>query len=447
MAGKAIVHGYVPYIDFIDVKGPLLFLFFALGYAVGGFHGIAVLFVATLFLTLSAFYKTARLYITNQGFCVLAAIFPIFFLLCPAFESHGRAEEVVLPFLAWAIYLCLRYIKEQESTKHLAVASCFLGICGAVSFFIKYNIALPFLILWLYVYICACSHNKKQACTCFAACSLGFCVVSIPTIAYLTYTGSLIAFYDVYFLLNFETYDNFRHTCSIENKFLSFFFRCIGCPLSILCLFTKPFKTEETLTLFSDRVLLFITAVALLLCCVLGWAYYYLIALPVILLAGMTILYPMAQLYPHFNSIIALLLTPPLVVTFLSLTHDAERGLKKIFQGHPDKFYLLDNIINQQHQPKLLYLNFLDLGLGVKSEALPACPAWFHLNGAPKDFEAQQVEAIKAGIPDFVITTSVKFVEDNGQKFPQSQWLQDHHYAHVLDQEGLGLYQKVSNNQ
>lgn len=446
MAGRAILHGYVPYVDFVDVKGPLLFLFFALGEAFGGVSGVALLFVITLFLSLLAFYKISCLYIKNRGFCILSAIFPLLLLLCPGFDAGGRAEEIVLPFMSWAIYLSLRYIRELENKNHLTFASCFLGVCGAVSLFSKYNITLPFFSLWVYLFLCSCCRDKRMALICFLSCGAGFLAISLPTVLYMIYTHSLYDFFSVYFILNFETYAEFSRTCSLANKVLTFFFRCVGVPFSVLCLLIPPFKTVGKFRFCSDQVLLAIVAASLILCCVAGWPYYYLISLPLIHLAGVSIAYPMSQCYPEFKSSVALLLTPPLVLSFLSLTNDAETGLKNIFRQQQEKFSRLDAVINTRYQPKLIYLNFLDLGLGVKSGALPACPSWTHLNGAPEYFEARQRECVRSGAPDFVITTTAAdhkvTVEVNGVMIPQADWLKTCHYAYVDSQAGLSLYKK-----
>lgn len=447
MDGKALAHGYIPYVDIIDVKGPILYFFYALGYLIGGTHGVAVLFVITHAFTLVAYYRIAELYISNKGFCLLAALMPLLLMLCPAVDCCGRAEEIVLPFIAWSTYFSLCYIKNQENRRSLCTASFFLGISGATAFLVKYNIALPLFAVWVYLFFCSCSRKHNQGWLCFGSCTIGFLCVVLPNLAYLLCTDSLIAFFDVYFRLNMETYT--LNTYPVYNKILSFFFRCVAFPACILCLFIKPFKKEAGKSGASDRALLLMLSVCVILSCIGGREYYYIITTPFCLYLAIALFYPIAKVYPNFRCRYALVLTPLIVVSFLSLTKDAERTLKNLVQGRSEKFSELDRIIDKHHKPKVLYLNFLDCGLGVNCDALPACAAWAHLVGAPDYFDKMQRDAIESGKADFVITRpgrdTTLFMDDNdGTSIMQKDWLKKNHYVFRHGQAGLNLYQRES---
>lgn len=444
MDGKAVAHGYIPFIDVIDVKGPLLFFFYALGYLLGGTLGIAALFMFTLFFTLAAFYKIAELYIPNKGICLFAALLPLLPMLSPALDACGRAEEIVLPFLAWSAYFSLSYIKKQDCRRSLIVASFFLGISGSVAFLIKYNIGLPIFLLWACVFLSAYTTQKRRGGLCIVFCTAGFLLVLLPVLVYLLSTHSLQACYDVYFRLNVDTYNLADYP--VCNKILSLFFRSVVFPASILCLYTKPFSVVGSNQKCSDRKMLLILAIGSIFCCVGGREYYYIIATPTFLFVSIALFQPLAQVYTNFKSRYAVVLTPLIVVSFFCITKDAERTMKNLFQEKSEKFCTLDKVINRYHEPKILYINWLDCGLGVKADALPACPEWALLTGAPDYFRKQQREAVESGKADFVVTTwthdSDLIAQSDGTALPQLEWLKKNHYVFRCGQGGLDLYQK-----
>ncbi len=60
--GKMWADGLVLYQDMVDIKGPVIFLFDAIGYLIGGFQGIWLFETALLILALNALYRTLALW-------------------------------------------------------------------------------------------------------------------------------------------------------------------------------------------------------------------------------------------------------------------------------------------------------------------------------------------------------------------------------------------------
>lgn len=60
--GKMWADGGVIYRDMIDIKGPVIFLLDAVGYAIGGFQGIWLLETVLLIWGLNALYRTLALW-------------------------------------------------------------------------------------------------------------------------------------------------------------------------------------------------------------------------------------------------------------------------------------------------------------------------------------------------------------------------------------------------
>lgn len=92
--GRSLASGLIPYVEFADVKGPLLPLIFSLGYVVSPEKpwGMTLLFSVSTFFVLVCSYKTAcKLHCTNnQAF--LASLLCLFFLFEPYTQDWGGQD-------------------------------------------------------------------------------------------------------------------------------------------------------------------------------------------------------------------------------------------------------------------------------------------------------------------------------------------------------------------
>lgn len=93
--GKGIVHGYVPYRDMFDHKGPVVFFIFALGYLLTPdfFYGVYLLESLCLSGLLYFSYKIARLYF-DEGIAETLSVISILFFwtevcLCTAVPAKS----------------------------------------------------------------------------------------------------------------------------------------------------------------------------------------------------------------------------------------------------------------------------------------------------------------------------------------------------------------------
>lgn len=78
--GRAWVNGLLPYADFSDSKGPLLWAIYAVGYVLNrhSYVGVFWLSCAAWAFTLVAAYKTARLYVCGASAYVAALAVALF---------------------------------------------------------------------------------------------------------------------------------------------------------------------------------------------------------------------------------------------------------------------------------------------------------------------------------------------------------------------------------
>lgn len=304
MAGKAWAHGLLPYVNFVDVKGPLLFWIHKTAYqlAPGTTHGIFMVHWLGTFATLLLGYRTARIFLPGAGKAVVAALLSAVFLFFPGlYICGGQAEELMLPFLAWLIYcLCSVYYTgtghgaSMERGKVLHLGFC-MGVGAAATFLIKYNASPTYAVAatLFSLHALAAGHWRVWLKFFVPAVTAGFLLLTAPFALYMWHAGIFNDFLNVYFGLNFGTYfaggSGFVAGSALTKivYFAENIFRSnIGvCSLMAgLCVFLPPFNYGRRLLGAAPAAwVIGLTAIATYACCSSGFSHYMLFCAPICL--------------------------------------------------------------------------------------------------------------------------------------------------------------------
>jgi hypothetical protein len=194
---QGITRGQVPFRDFFDNKGPLLYLLSAPGMALGALTGVWL--TELLFMCVSVFfaYKTALFW--GNKYTALVGTVCSFIIFHSFFYEVAGTEEYSLPFMMISFYLFTKYYftKKEPPVYELVI----LGICFAVSVFIRIN----HFALWLgFCFMIAVESLLKRQWSliikyilCFTA---GIVMVSIPVLLYLIRNNALFDYINQNFL-------------------------------------------------------------------------------------------------------------------------------------------------------------------------------------------------------------------------------------------------------
>lgn len=115
--GQRLREGAVPYLQIFDHKGPMLYAieWFGLTAGNGNLIGIWVLEVIFMFASLYFMYRTARLF-TDSEVVSVAAVALGSELFINAFGRGNLSEEYALPFIAYSLYVFLKFIRTSVFT-------------------------------------------------------------------------------------------------------------------------------------------------------------------------------------------------------------------------------------------------------------------------------------------------------------------------------------------
>lgn len=408
----AIAHGYLPYHDFIDVKGPLLFFIYTLGYILTPTYcgGIFCLYTIATWGTLVAYYRTAELFSLSPRAASLAvglAACGLFF----RFTVCGGAQPehlLVLPF-AWVLYYTTAFLKHPTAHFHLPLA-WWLSCGASCTFWVKYNFVLPYVAVFAVVLWVMLKERKgHDILNFFIRCIIGTLLIFTPFIIYFTYWGLWGDFWHSYFILNIES--NSHHpawmTGDIHALLLKFGHPCIWVSYLVLlhAIIRAWFKKSDTLNCALIKQLFPIFLITFLSCFIGIFGYYYMIMAPTVIFLCIDVSSSKAVelfLQRHFPlkavifSIIFIFGVNTYCLGQLGWGRSAE-SIQKIGE--------IQDMISRINQPKIVYYKCPDIMLGRKAASLPGTPAWMHLQGIKSENYARRDQDIALKKVDFIITS------------------------------------------
>lgn len=378
--GKGMVHGLVPYRDLFEQKGPLLFLIYGIGSLISHttFFGIFILEVASWTISLYYSYKIITLFLSKKYALGILPIYTAFLCTSRAFVHGGGAEEFCLPFLSITLYYFVLFFKEQNiSPKRLIIA----GICAGCVLLIKYTLLgfwFGFMACIFFNLFFAKKYQKS-----FTSCLYFLLGMFIPigiTLIYLGINHAIKDFIDVYFKINITAYNR-----SASNIFMKLFMLYKGFAAS--CLRSGPF---EVLLVVLFPIFLIpmnidqkgkINLIIIYCLSILGTFFglrfykYYLFPLLIFMLpsligiASFLIKYspPKIKKAKYSTHVLISILLISLLYSYFNANYKEFRKMPKedLFQ------YKFAEIINQEKNPTLLEMGYVDCGVYTASGILP----------------------------------------------------------------------------
>ena len=201
LTGKMWAEGGIPYVNFWDQKGPLIFLFNMLGWKLTGSSlGIFLLTIVWAAVTVNMLYLLAREF-TPQRHGTATAVMIAWIsavwigILCA--PSWDLIEPLCLPFLAVSLLIAVRWFKQCDNN-HGSVVPWWhpfvYGLSFSVCLLSRLTNALSVCVGVLVIAIMLLRWNQWTA---LLKCVLSFIVgVALPLIPFCVYFAAHHAFYD-----------------------------------------------------------------------------------------------------------------------------------------------------------------------------------------------------------------------------------------------------------
>lgn len=422
--GKSMLHGLVPYRDLFEQKGPLLYMLHALAAMVSETSFLGVYFLEIIACAVFLFYafKIMRLYCSSASILLVPVLSALVYS-ASSFCHGDSAEELCLPFFAFAIYVGMKGLRRKQSPSPLECLA--IGITLACVLWIKFSM-LGFYIGWICVpAFLLIKHRKvKKLFQMLLLIAAGVLALSFPILLYFIINHALSDLWTVYF------YDNlFAYSVSSNGSLLaSGIYNLLGGAKNILHYNLVPAVIAGIggLSLLkkkdSDFWFIAASAVGTFLLVYIGgrrYTYYSLIFsafTPVGMAAAFELIRNCYRNYLHIPSMPRIVnqYRGSLVCVLSAVLAFALCGNTYLMQYSKSDLpqYQFAEIIAEVEDATLLNYGFLDGGFYTTTGIVPNCKYFCNLNIGLAEIMETQNEFIQQGKVDFVVTRDTELDTD-----------------------------------
>lgn len=416
MCGKAWMEGMVPYVDFSDSKGPLLWLIYGVGYLLSHYDYTGVFWLSCLFYAVTFFfvYKTADLFLRDRRWSWLVVIMMTAFFFNSIYHNETKTEDFAQPFMMGAIYLTSKLLYVRVDRRNVLQASLWLGLAFGCTFLMKYNIAAIMGIFIVYALWAIWKGGYglggsrltvggwSSVWRSVLLMAAGVAVVWVPMGVCFAAEGNFGAFVHEYFYNTLHTVHN------LESQ---------GTPLdqlsSRLISDAFPMTVQLTATLAPVIVIYMrrcrtFPLVAVLVGSVVnsmnGLLTYYFNNMNGLITFGVIALALLVRNYPHAEARRINWWTGLVLLPLLMLNNGEVQGNYFYQQTETRKvFYYYAGLATQYRQPTIIFYRCMtNPDFSISSGSLPGCTYWAKQNGATRAMNDEQHQAVRRRQADLV---------------------------------------------
>ncbi len=415
MSGKAWANGLIPYVDFSDSKGPLLWFIEMVGYWISptDYHGVWVLSVIVMTLTFYVCWLTAMQVLCRPrlSLCVAMTMAIPYFLGFSFLET--RAETWCNLPVAYGVYLVVRLIKQKSNgyVPSLTVTQgAMLGVSVMACLLIKWSIAAMMMSLCLAVLLLSLKSGKKLLKS-FGSFISGAALMALPFVVYLVSVGAFVPFLREYFMATAAT-AGVGETVNLFGFYLNQARRIYHSPVSVA------------------SILLGLPG-AYMLFCKNGWVKW---LLPFCFCFFFAIAsYRNHWLY-YLQAVLSFSVLGMICIASRCDTRASMNTMKLAYYGmlsallviyihslypvyHPDSNFVdvseadesINNHFGDKNSVKLLCYRSMDVGMGIGVNAIPATKYWTFQTGATPSMTSDQDDALREGRADIIYALSAGY--------------------------------------
>lgn len=227
LIGKAWWGGdFIPYRDFFDHKGPLVYSFFALAAACGHMKwGLTILQTFFMACSLYAAYRVSRYYTKPMYAWVVLGLMVYVFV---AYNGCGcNTEEISLPFSFVALVLFLKNLRSDFRFPQGNIKAFWdflvIGACVGVNLMIRPNNAVAVCCCCLITAAYMVAHQRwRHLFHITVTCCLGCLLVCLPYIAYFYFHSALDDYIYANFIYNMKYAAHGHGLSGVGAQFLRF---------------------------------------------------------------------------------------------------------------------------------------------------------------------------------------------------------------------------------
>lgn len=327
MAGRGIVQkGWVPYVDFFDLKGPYFFFIEALSQLIHTDRlGVFILEIPFFYVSMVLIYEICRLFVSVKK--TIAVMVITIFLFIATLWGGNTLEEFMLPFSLLVIYMTLKSGRSEDDSniwfnRLPFYVPLITGISFGIILFSKVTVGAP--IAGVVITVCIVNllnKDVKAVLKYLLFCIVGVVISVAPVIIYFACNGALERMLYCVFEFAFM-----RSTDPTEVFQRDWELRSLGCYFTFFTAILHPKRIKRPLFV----LLISSSAVTYLLMHLGGvFIYYFTTALPVLVLGLVVFLdmYDPLILFKNVRQFICLFILAALLYNYAEISIDSIQTL------------------------------------------------------------------------------------------------------------------------
>ena len=207
-AGKAWMHGMIPYVDFTDSKGPLLWLIYGVGYRISNYDFVGVWFLTCInyLVTFWLVFGVARIFLKSRWWSFLVAVMMIHVFFSPHLHYETRAEDFCQPYITLGLLVACRVLygshtHDLRSSSLYYNSAWLIGISMGATLMIKFTLAI--MVSFFAIMICIDAYRSRSIKIFDLVWRVlaGTFLVCLPFVVVFIYLGNLDDFVREYFII------------------------------------------------------------------------------------------------------------------------------------------------------------------------------------------------------------------------------------------------------
>ena len=202
-SGKAWMNGMVPYVDFSDSKGPLLWLIYGVGYLISNHNyvGVWVITCVAYIVTTLLNYRTARIFLKSDWLSLAVSLLMLMVYFNGFIHYETRSEDFCQPFIALSLWVICRLAYSEQSLCRFKHAACMIGVSMGATLMIKFTIAAMIFFFAIVLLVLVRRSNVAGLKDVVWRLLVGVLIVCLPFVVMFSIMGNLDDFIREYFLV------------------------------------------------------------------------------------------------------------------------------------------------------------------------------------------------------------------------------------------------------
>ncbi len=407
--GRAWMNEMIPYVDFADSKGPLLWLIYGIGYLISPHDYLGVFLLSIPLYTCIFYYlfKISFIFLQDKRKSMIVVFFLITSLFCVFYHNEIRAEDWCQIFIAACLYRICSFLYTEEGKKNKATycTCCIVGLSLAGTLLIKYSITVMLGISTLYLLYALVKERKNIIC-CTLFLLFGASIIIIPISIYLLLIGNIMAFVNEYFVITMQTIDldSNNSVATYVHEWLRLTYDTHFVLLFVICMLGAIMMASKSPNYRGFFIISFggFFAIAIHHCSTI--VFYYLTACSIFPIWFCISFVEKVKSTTKLKYALITVLTYTVISNlFINFGYIREDLFLIDSKARQDK-YRMAYYMSQLSHPTILFYKCIDNGIGVLSEALPCIRYWTYQAGPTKEMTMSQDIAVKRQTADFIFS-------------------------------------------